>query len=100
MSNLDSVKAEITMLHQALSDLQVELVTVIAEGNWVAYRWRAAGIFTGEATFAGMTVNPTNQPVSYEGIVFGYANSDGLIVAEWNEVDNLSLMMQMGLIPQ
>jgi predicted ester cyclase len=100
MTDLAGVKSEIAMLHQAFSDLQIELVTLVAEGNWVAYHWRASGTFTGEATFGGMTIASTNQPVSYDGVVFGYANDDGLIVAEWNEVDNLALAMQLGMFAQ
>lgn len=99
MTDLAGVKSEIIMLHEALSDLRVEMITMIAEGNWVAYHWRAAGTFTGEANYGGMTLTPTNQPVSYDGVTFSYANEDGLIVAEWNEIDNLALGMQLGIIP-
>lgn len=99
LGDLDAIRANVTALRLALSSFTVDVDTVIVEGNWVAYHWRASGIFTGSLSLFGLAFTPTNRLISYEGISLGYANPDGLIAAEWTEIDNLSLATQFGLLP-
>lgn len=97
--DLAASKAQILALGSAISDLTAGYDSVIAEGNWVVYRWTMSGTFANGMSFNGVTLAPTHQPVRYQGIVFAYANEDGKIAADWNEVDNLSIGMQLGMIP-
>lgn len=99
MVGLDENKAQIAALRAAIPDLQTTTDLLIAEGNWIAYLWTAAGTFSNPFDFGGMQLPPTNQPIQLQGITFAVANADGLIVAEWSEVDNLSFGMQFGMFP-
>jgi len=97
MSDLAATKAEIEMLRSAVPDLRAELVTIVSEGNWLAYHWTATGTFTNDIEYMGMPLTATGAPIAYEGIAFAVANTDGLITAEWNEADNLAIATQFGM---
>lgn len=99
MADLARNKLQIANIRTAIPDFTVTTEAVLAEGNWVVYHWKATGTFTAPAQFSGMTLKPTNKPVSYDGIVLAYANENGQIVADWSEMDNLSIGMQLGMIP-
>lgn len=98
-TDLATGKAQIAAIRAAIPDFVSTTDLVIAEGNWVVYRWTASGTFSGLLDLGTMQIPPTNQPVQYGGIVLSVANDDGLVTADWNEVDNLSFGMQFGLIP-
>lgn len=99
LTDLASTKSEIEAMRTAVPDLTVTTDVVMAEGNWVVYHWTVTGTFTGEANFGGMTLVPTHQAVSFDGIALAYANDKGQVVAEWSEIDNLSVGMQFGMFP-
>lgn len=67
---------------------------VIAEGDKVVVRWTNAGTHTGE--FAGMP--PTGRPFTIGGIDI-YRVRDGLLCEHWHQLDQLSMLGQLGLIP-
>jgi predicted ester cyclase len=98
-TDLGQTKLDIAALHAAIPDLAITMDTSVAEGDWVAYQWAASGTFTEPLDTMGMQLQPTGQPVSYGGITFAVANEDGLVRAEWNEVDNLSVGTQFGMLP-
>ncbi|MBL8132925.1 MAG: ester cyclase [Anaerolineae bacterium] len=99
-SDLAGTKAGIAALRAAMPDMVSTNDTLIAEGNWVVYRWTASGTFTGGFDMAGMVVPPTNQPLFIEGIAVAFANEDGLIAGEWSEIDNMTILAQMGMLGQ
>jgi predicted ester cyclase len=98
-TDLAQSKAEIAALHAAVPDLVITMGSSVAEGNWVAYQWTANGTFTKPLETIGTQLQPTGQPVSYGGITFAVANDDGLVTADWNEVDNLTIGTQFGMFP-
>jgi predicted ester cyclase len=62
--DLQKTKQFYEEMYQAFSDLRHEIAEQIAEGNKVVTRWTATGTHVGE--FLG--VQPTNEPVSFQGI--------------------------------
>ena len=75
----------------AFPDLSFEIDFILADGNFVAGRWTAAGTHLGP--WAG--VEPTGKPMRFSAInVFRF--SDGKVVELWNHRDDLGLMEQLG----
>jgi predicted ester cyclase len=65
---------------------------LIAEGDKVVARWSAQG--THQGTFMG--IPPTNNQVQFSGIEIIRVVSDKA-VEEWEELDRLGLMAQLGV---
>src|SRR5207237_118167 len=67
---------------------------VIAEGDKVVVRWTNAGTHVGE--FAGMPA--TGQTFTIGGIDI-YRITDGRLSEHWHQLDQLSMLGQLGLLP-
>ena len=78
----------------AFPDLQTTVEDAIAEGDKAVVRWSARGTHLGD--FNG--IPPTGRSVHFSGIVIGRI-SDGKIVEEWEQLDMLGLLQQLGAIP-
>lgn len=80
-------------LRRAFPDIQFAIEDQIAEGDKVVARWTAHGTHQGE--YFG--VPPTGKPGVITGIeVLRFA--DGKAVECWGEVDQLSLLQQLGVV--
>ncbi len=66
----------------------------IAERDMVVNRWTYRGTHRGE--WRG--VSPTSNAVTFTGTAI-YRAVDGKLVEGWENVDNLGVMRQLGLIP-
>jgi steroid delta-isomerase-like uncharacterized protein len=84
----------ISGLRAAFPDAHYTTVDQIAEGDKVVVRYRFEGTHLG--TFQG--VAPTSKQVSYTGILI-YRVAGGKIAEQWTELDLLSLLQQLGVIP-
>jgi steroid delta-isomerase-like uncharacterized protein len=67
---------------------------VVAEGDRVVVRWTNTG--THVAEFAG--IPPTGKAFTIAGIDI-YRLADGVLCEHWDVVDQLSLLGQLGLLP-
>ena len=92
----DSVKQYATMLRAAFPDLYYTVEDQIAEGDKVVTRWTVRGTHQGEIEEFGP---PTGKQVELEGITI-HRIEGGKIVEEWERYDNLSVMLQLGLVNQ
>ena len=68
---------------------------VIAEGDRVVVRWTNAGTHTGQ--FLGLPA--TGLPFTIGGIDI-YRVTDGLLCEHWHQIDQLSMLGQLGLLPE
>jgi steroid delta-isomerase-like uncharacterized protein len=80
----------------AFPDLQTTVEDVIAEGDKVVTRWTVRGTHQGEVEEFGP---PTGRRAEITGITIHRIEGDK-IVEEWNSYDNLSVMQQLGLMPE
>ncbi len=87
------VKAGVTQLRAAFSDLQVKIDELVVGEDRVAWLYTARGTHTGE--FAG--IPPTGEPVEYRGAVLVRV-ADGRFTEGRGVVDMLALVQQLGLI--
>ena len=84
----------------AFEDLHFEIdrVLVSASCDFVAVYWTATGTHTGPlVTASGGVVPPTGQSGVIPG-VYTAEIREGEIVAEWTHWDQLSLLIQLGLV--
>ena len=80
----------------AFPDINITVEDAIAEGDQVATRYTIRGTHRGETEEFGP---PTERQMELEGITI-HRIEDGKIVEEWERYDNLSVMQQLGLVPE
>ena len=78
----------------AFSDGHTAAEPVIAEGDKVTWRWTFRGRHTGPL----MGVPATGKEVTIVGITIDRF-AGGQIVERWQQVDNLGMLQQLGVIP-
>lgn len=89
----EGYKENVRMFHGAFSDVNVETVDLIADGDKVVNHYEIRA--THDGTFMG--IEPTGQEVSVSGIAIAQFE-DGLIVEDWSNIDVLGLMQQLGVV--
>lgn len=93
-SGVDGAKAFFAMIWSAFPDLQITIEDVIAEGDKVVMRLRAAGVNHG--SLMGMPATGKSATWSVMDI---HRIVDGKLVEHWCNSDDLGMMQQLGLIP-
>ncbi len=86
----------VTTYKAALPDLNVTVEDVIAEGDKAVTRWTIRGTHQGEIEEFGP---PTGKQIEFKGLTM-HRIEGGKIVEEWEGYDNLSIMQQLGLVPE
>jgi steroid delta-isomerase-like uncharacterized protein len=92
---LEEDQAALKGWHQAFPDLSIVPEKLIADGELVSVYWIARGTNTG----AGNGLPATGKKAEQSGITI-WRIVDGKIKEEWSAFDQLSLMQQLGLLPQ
>jgi steroid delta-isomerase-like uncharacterized protein len=93
---LEEARQFVTMYKTAFPDLNVTVEDVISEGDNAVTRYTIRGTHQGEIEEFGP---PTGRQMELQGITI-HRIADGKIVEEWERYDNLSLMQQLGLVPE
>jgi steroid delta-isomerase-like uncharacterized protein len=96
IQGIEEAKQFIGMYKTAFPDMSVTIEDVVAEGDKVVTRVTLRGTHQGEVEEFGP---PTGKQVELKGLTM-HRIEDGKIVEEWNSYDNLSLMQQLGLVPE
>ncbi len=78
----------------AFPDWHVEIADIVAESGSAAVRWH--GLVTHGGPFRGLA--PTGRRISVSGINV-YRIVGGRIVAEWEQMDSLGMLQQLGVLP-
>ena len=78
----------------AMPDLVMRIEQMVAEGDLVAVRWTGAGTNTG----TGNGLPATGKRLEIEGTTI-FRIVDGRIVEEWNSIDEMGLLRQLGELP-
>ena len=92
----EEAKQFVTVYKTAFPDLQVTIEDLIAEGDKVVTRVTLRGTHQGEIEEFGP---PTGRQMELKGISISRIEG-GKIVEEWEVYDNLSVMQQLGLVPE
>lgn len=81
-------------VHAAFPDWRVTIVDLIADDGGAAVRWE------GDVTHAGpfQGIQATGRRIRVSGINL-YRVARGRIEAEWEQMDTVGMLMQMGVLP-
>jgi steroid delta-isomerase-like uncharacterized protein len=90
----EAVKQLFTMLRGGFPDLKATIDDVIAEGDKVVARSTWSGTHKGEF----MGIPPTGKRISI-GVIDIVRYADGKMVEHWGQMDNLSMLQQLGVAP-
>ncbi|HEU0115602.1 MAG TPA: ester cyclase [Thermomicrobiales bacterium] len=90
----DDLKAVARAIRAAFPDWHSSVEELLVDGDRVAERWTGRGTHRGE--FQG--IPPTGKRVAVPGVVF-YRIADGKIAEFRRQFDRLSLLQQLGAIP-
>jgi len=96
IQGIEQAKQFVTMFKTAIPDISATVEDVLAEGDKVVTRVTIHGTHEGEVEEFGP---PTGRQVETQGITI-HRIEGGKIVEEWNSWDNMSLMQQLGLVPE
>ena len=93
-SGIEGAKQIVTTFRTAFPDLHFTIEDQIAEGDKVTTRYTLTGTHTGEF----MGIPPTGKQVTVTGMSISRI-VDSKLVEEWDNVDTLGMMQQLGVIP-
>lgn len=91
----EGFKSFVGMYQAAFQDATVTIDDQIAEADRVVSRWTGRGTHTGEL----MGIAPTGKEVTVSGITVSRL-ADGRIAEEWELMDALGMLVQLGAVPQ
>lgn len=85
---------------EAFPDMNFEVDQQLAEGDRVVTRWTGRGTHAGEYRGfpeEGLVVPPTHRPVTF-GATDIYRIANGKIMEEWNTLETLVILQQIGVV--
>ncbi len=87
-------KQALLWMRSGVPDLEITIDSSVSDGDLVSTRWTGAGTHTGML----MGIPATGKQVTVSGIDICRV-SGGRIVEYWQELDTLSMLQQLGVIP-
>lgn len=92
---LEGMAHFLQLVRGGFPDWHVEIVDSLGDGSLVAARWQGHATHQGE--FRGLAA--TGRRIAVCGMNF-YQIADGKIAAEWEQMDSLGMLQQLGALPQ
>ncbi len=86
-------------MDEAFPDSEYSIEEILADGDSVALRWTFRGTHQGDLIGPTMTIPATGKRIEFEAMSL-LRFSDGKIVESWGFWDGLSIMAQLGLMPE
>jgi steroid delta-isomerase-like uncharacterized protein len=86
----------VSAFFKGFPDINISVEDVIAEGDKAVTRYTIRGTHQGETEEFGP---PTEKQMELKGITI-HRFEGGKIVEEWEAYDNLSVIQQLGLVPE
>jgi predicted ester cyclase len=80
----------------AVPNFKIEVTDMVAEGDQVAVRWRATGVFDGSGKFQGLT--PNGKSIDLEGCDL-LTVRNGKIVSNHAYTNGMEFARQVGALP-
>jgi len=92
----DGIRQYFGGIFAAMPDFRLQVVSMVAEGDDVAVRWRATGTFDGAGRFEGL--EPNGRSVELEGLDL-LTVRDGKVVANEAYTNGMEFARQVGALP-
>ena len=96
MTAPDGIRDYFAAMIAAVPDLRLEVLSMVAENDDVAVRWRMSGTFGGEAKFEGLA--PNGRRLELEGLDL-LSVKDGRIVSNHAYTNGMEFARQVGALP-
>lgn len=93
-SGVNGFKEMLSAYFAAFPDLTFHVHDLLCEGDRAASRFTATGTHEGEL----MGLAPTGKRISFGGLLVARI-ANGKIAEEWESLDELSMLQQLGAIP-
>jgi steroid delta-isomerase-like uncharacterized protein len=96
----EEAKEAIAAFLDAFPDLVFTIEDQVGEGNKVVTRWTAVGTHSGDFRGfpkKGSVIKATGRPVNFRATDI-YRIENGLIKEEWNTIENMELLHQLGVV--
>jgi steroid delta-isomerase-like uncharacterized protein len=91
---VEGFKQAIRWMRAGVPDLLISIDSTVSQGDRVSTRWTGTGTHSGPL----MGIPPTGKAVTVSGIDICRI-ADGRIAEYWQELDTLSMLQQLGVIP-
>lgn len=88
------------LFHAAVPDLQVAIEDMLVAGSRVTLRLHFTGHFTGVFPTPQGPLQGQGQAIDFQAFDLYQVNAQGRISANWHLEDNLTLLRQLGVLPQ
>lgn len=95
INGIAAFKQYLTEFRSAFGDTDLQIEEEIAEGDKVVLRWKFSA--THQAEYRG--IRPTGKRMKWTGMAV-YRIVDGKVVEERGEEDYLTILRQLGLVPE
>jgi steroid delta-isomerase-like uncharacterized protein len=92
---MEGLREMVEAYRTAIADLRITIDQQFTEGDHVATRYTITGTHEGEL----MGAEPSGRAVAFTGITISRCR-DGKIVEEWELVDTVGLLRQIGALPE
>jgi predicted ester cyclase len=92
----DGIREYFGGIFKAVPDFRLEVLSMVAEGDDVAVRWRATGKFDGSERFEGLA--PNGSAIELEGLDL-LTVRDGKIVGNEAYTNGMEFARQVGALP-
>ena len=92
---VEGLREMVEAYRSAIADLRITIDQQFTEGDHVATRYTIRGTHTGDL----MGAPPTGRDVEFTGITISRCR-DGRIAEEWELVDTVGLLRQVGALPE
>ena len=78
----------------AFPNIRIQIQELIEEGDKVAARYTCTGMNSGD----GLGFAPTHRSATFTGMAI-VRIENGMAVEAWNNVDRLTMLQQLGMVP-
>src|SRR3954469_14007924 len=95
MHGRDEMQAAAQAYFDAISDLHLEVVSILVDGNTVVTEWRSSGTHDGDL----MGIPPTGKHTEASGLGIGEFGDDGLVHKSMLYWDTSKLLQDIGVLP-
>lgn len=99
---IEPLKETLGSFFEAFPDIVFTVEDQVAEGNKVVTRWSAQGTHQGE--WRGFPPRANGLPPTGRHVTLGatdiYLIADGKILEEWNTLEQLAVLGQIGAVPE
>ena len=95
-----AIEAQWTQMFNGFPDLTMKFTTEVFEGDTGAIEWLIVGTQTGTLEGGPEPIPPTGKQVTMRGASIFKVNSEGKLTEDAIYFDQVSMMAQLGLLPE